>query len=283
MTNDDFNGNGYQSLGTLGTTPFNTNGGSGSGSGTTGETKGGAGNKSNLTSNLAEALKRSSNILTGGLFPSIKSKTAKTVAAGGLAAAGLGLGGAAIAGGVMLNNKMKYYIFKPSDFTSLDEATQNTIIEDLKVGGFDNNQIEKFKTSQFKIASSELNPHIQKVEKAYDNNADFASQFREVYGYSLFDEDDRLDKYLLFVALLIDGANTTDDTNIYNLINTSLDEEEVDFIYSGLEMEAYIDDGSDSEEDEEVEFNSDIDASAGDDTEIPTVAAWIKELEEDNK
>ena len=139
-------------------------------------------------------------------------------------------------------------------------------------------RIELFKNATFKIEASEFDPHIKKVEKAYEQNVDFAKDFKEMYNYSLFDENDELNKYLLFIAMIIDGSNTTDETNIYNIINPSLEEGEIDFIYSGLIMEEYIyeDDLEHDEEEEEQESEAKEETSANGD--VSQAVAWLKEM-----
>ncbi|MBQ3307921.1 MAG: hypothetical protein IJG68_07010 [Bacilli bacterium] len=217
--------------------------------------------------------------LAGNIMPSLGSKEAKAVMAGGAAAAGVGIAGAAIGGGLLVGGKKKYYIFAPEDFEKLDEDLQKQIIEDLKSARFSNERIEVFKNATFKISASELDAHIKKVEKAYDANADFRKEFKEMYKFDLFDDNDNLIKYMLFIALIIDGSNKTDETNIYNIINPSLEQEEVDFVYSGLIMEEYIYD-NDLEEDE-LESDEDEDVTINDsrNADLVHAAEWLKEIE----
>ena len=43
--------------------------------------------------------------------------------------------------------------------------------------------------------------------------------------------------------MVIDGRNSIDEYNMYNIINQSVDNaDEADFIYNGIDMEDYIDD-----------------------------------------
>ena len=101
-----------------------------------------------------------------------------------------------------------------------------------------------------------------------------------MYKFDLFDDNDNLLKYMLFIAMIIDGSNKVDETNIYNIINPSLEEQEIDFIYSGLVMEEYIYDNDleeepeeDSEEDEDVVINPSRNA------DLNHAAEWLKEIE----
>ena len=100
-----------------------------------------------------------------------------------------------------------------------------------------------------------------------------------MYGFNLFNKDDKLDKYLLFLTLIIDGSNTTDEINIYNIINPCLEEDEVDFIYSGINMEEYIIDG-DIEDDEE---NEDVKVDGSTEDDVPQALAWLREMEENTE
>ena len=229
---------------------------------------------------LASSLLNGAAKLAGNIIPTLNSKEAKAVMAGGAAAAGVGLAGAAIGGGMLVGGKKKYYIFVPEDFEKLDEQVQEQILADLKAAGFNSERIEIFKNATFRISASELDAHVKKVEKAYELNEEFRKEFLEMYKFDLFDENDNLLKYMLFIAMIIDGSNKVDETNLYNIINPSLEEQEIDFIYSGLVMEEYIyendleeESEEDSEEDEDVVINPSRNA------DLNHAAEWLKEIE----
>ena len=263
-------------------------GGTKGGSGSDKDSKSDKNGKRGLSANLSDALKRSSNLLTGGLVPT-GGKGSSNSKTGGLLAGGLGLSAAAIAGGLILNSKMKFIYFKPVDFERQDEETQNAIIADLAEAGLTETELLEFKNATFKILTSELTPHVKKAEQAYDNNENFDNEVKEMYGFHLYTEDEKLDKYLLFVAMIIDGANTTDETNIYNIINPSLDEEELDFIYSGINMREYmvtdedIDEEDDYEGEYDGEFEEEIPVNEETDPEALQALEMLKEMGVDNE
>ena len=244
------------------------NGGSASSAGTA--------STASTISSMASTIKRGVNRLASSIFPTGKNAAKSLMALGGLSAAGLAAGGAAIGGGMLLGSNSRSYIFIPEDFEKLDEETQTAVLSDFVNNGFSEEKIELFKEATFKIEASELNEHIKKVEKAYEQNVDFAKEYEEMYGFNLFNKDDKLDKYLLFLTLIIDGSNTTDEINIYNIINPCLEEDEVDFIYSGINMEEYIIDG-DIEDDEE---NEDVKVDGSTEDDVPQALAWLREMEE---
>ena len=228
----------------------------------------------------AEYNKDGTSRLLGSAFT--KSGEAKEVnipLAGVGAAAGVAIGGAAIGGGIMLSDKelKDYYIFKPKDFTKLAAPVQNAILEDLKATGCDETKIDLFITSTYKIKKAELNEHKDKVEKAYEQDEKVAEEFRNNYGYDLYDAGGYADKYLLFVTMVIDGVNSIDDTSIYNIINPYLEEDEVDFIYSGIVFEEYMIDTEDVDDDDEEEFSSDIDQTI--DPDAAAAVNWLKQME----
>ncbi len=276
----------YASSGVLGTmsaamsTGFGgTTGGSGYGSGVGGKSKSNAkdGKLGQLAGSMDRLIGKGASKLADSILPTLKGKTSQALAAGALTAGSLGVAGATIGGGVLVGGKLRYYVFAPEDFEKLDEALQQTILNDMKDAGMNEERIELFKNATFKIPVNEFDPHIKKVEKAYEQNVDFAKDFKDMYNYSLFDENDDLNKYLLFIAMIIDGSNSTDETNIYNIINPSLEEGEIDFIYSGLIMEEYVYD-DDLDHDEEEEDKEETTPEENKEGDITQATAWLKEM-----
>ena len=219
---------------------------------------------------LSSAINRGAAKLAKGLSPNGKLTGSGIIGAGTAAGLGLAAGGAAVAGGIILGGKMNYYTFTPEDFEKQPEEIQEAIIANFVNAGFSEDRIELFKNATFKIAAAEFNEHIKKVDKAYGIDTNLGQEIKDAYGFNIF-KNDKIDNYLLFVAMIIDGASKTDEINIYNLVNINLDEDEVDFIYSGLNMEEYMVD-SDLDDDEETEA-----ADYEKDVEIGT-NSWLEEM-----
>ncbi len=162
--------------------------------------------------------------------------------AGIIAAASVAAGGAAAGGGILAAKKASTTKFTPEDWASLGEDYQGIIEKVMKKVGFTEDEIETFKNSKFKIATSELKEHIKKIDKAVDANPTCDDELLRLYEYSMFDENLKVNDYLLFITMIIDGKNAIDDYNMYNVINQSFgDVDEADFIYAGIAMEDYFD------------------------------------------
>ena len=72
----------------------------------------------------------------------------------------------------------------------------------------------------------------------------------KMYNFSIFDGKD-IDPYYLFIVMILDGGDSIDGTNMYNIINQSLrNEDEANFIYTGIQMDDYIYEEEDNEEEE---------------------------------
>ena len=168
-----------------------------------------------------------------------------------LAGAGFALGAASIAGGIYLGSKSGYYIFTPEDWEETEEDVQNAIINDFIDAGMKPEEIDAFKESSYRIKASELNEHVKKIEKAFSIDEAVADEIINMYHFSLFDDNDDIDRYLLFLIMAIDGKNESADVNIYNILNPYFEEEDIDFIYTGINLEDYV--YVEDEEEEETE------------------------------
>ena len=211
-------------------------------------------------SGILDILGKGTSKLATSVSPGSENETSSGSKAGLLAGAGLAMGGAvAAAAGYVIANKKHFYTFTPDDWEDLDKITQQSILEDFIVAGFNDAEIETFKNSTFKILASELDEHIKKVKEAYDNNENLEVELKEMYNFSVFDDSDKVVKYLVFVMMLIDGKNSIDTFNLYNILNPSLsDSEDADFIYAGINMEEYIFDENQEEGfDEDEDYSND--------------------------
>ncbi len=148
----------------------------------------------------------------------------------------------------------------------------------IKVG-FTESEIETFKTSDLNVPTAEMKDHIKKIKKAMDNNPMFEDELIKTYDYSIFDDHQKVIEYLLFITMIIDGKNTSDEYNIYNIINESLeDPQEADFLYSGINMADYLDNRT-----EEEIINSTEVQIYNNPTVNNTEIQHNEELQEDNK
>ena len=217
-------------------------------------TSGTAGQKS--TSSTSRTGAGAINTRTGGLNGSgVRTGSTRYLSPLSVAGIGLAAGGLLAGAGILARNQFYTYTFTPDDWHSLDGETQNAAVEDFKRIGFDDEEFNYFTSATFKIKATELDEFIKKVKKAKDIDTQLDAELMQMYGFTCINNDDDVDKYRLFLMLIIDGRDPLDETNIFNILNTSLDEDDVDFIYSGLNYEEYIYDtySQDLEEYEEVE------------------------------
>ena len=228
--------------------------------------------------NILDALGKETSKLMGGITPFGNSTggTGKVVggkrAAGIIAAAGLAAGGAAGGGGILVGKKLAMLRFTPEDWLALEEDYQTIIENTMKQAGFSNDELDVFKKTKFKIPASEINEHKKKIEKAVKALPTCEEELVELYNYSMIDENHKVIDYLLFITMLIDGKNTIDNYNFYNVVNQGMEDlDDADFIYSGIYMEDYIDDEKDETE-EEIQILND-----------PTVPKEETEIKEEIK
>ena len=204
---------------------------------------------------------------------------ANKATAGIIAAASVAAGGAAAGGGVLIHKKVSVLRFTPDDWKALGEDYQGIIEKLMKKVGFSEDEIETFKNSRFKITTAEMREHTKKIDKAIDANPTCEDELLKLYNYSFFDENERVIDYLLFITMIIDGKNSIDEYNMYNVINQSFENvDEADFIYSGIAMEDYYDETAPDDDDAEVKILNDPTAKE----EKPESSEPEGELEEEN-
>ena len=211
-------------------------------------------------SNARDALSRTNDKLSSGL-----SSGGKGLGLGGalnpMSMAGIGLAaGGAIAGAGLLLGSKRNYVFDPEDWDSLDEDTQNSILFAMDAVGFEQTDIDLFANSTFVVPRSEIDPHEDNIKEASEVDMTLSKEIHDVYGFTCMDEEDKVDKYLLFIILSLDGVKFDDNYNLYNILNGHLDEESVDFTYSGINMFEYLKDEDELDEesssDEDIDYNN---------------------------
>lgn len=174
-------------------------------------------------------------------------------AAGIIAAASVAAGGAATGGGVLIHQKTKKIRFTPADWQALGDDYQVIIEKVMTKAGFTLDEIESFKNNNYKISASVLKDHAKMIYDAIETNPDCEADFLALYEYSFLDDNKKVIDYLLFITMIIDGKTLTDDYNMYNIINQSLDNaDDADFVYSGINYEDYIDNSDVDDDDLEI-------------------------------
>lgn len=141
----------------------------------------------------------------------------------------------------ILDKLGRTYKFTQADYESQDDYTKSAIVSTLTAAGLNSEEIEKMKTETFKVRTSKMNPIIDILEKINEEQSNFAQKLTDLYKYSLIDAEGKVDKYRLFVAMIIDGYSLVDDYNIYKLIvEATGDEKTNDPDYDGLKIEDVI-------------------------------------------
>ncbi len=219
---------------------------SGKGKNAASSLKGAAGKKA---SNIIDAIEKGAARLAKGISPRFSGEDGSGMSAAAIAGAGLAGAGVALGTGILVGKRFQTYTFTPEDWENVDEPTKDAILKDMNKAEFSESEIETFKNSTFKIRASELNEHTKKITKANEIDETLEEQLKAVYNYSLFDDENNIVRYFTFITMILDGKKATDDFNMYNILNPILGEEdEADFIYTGISMEEYIVDEDDSEE-----------------------------------
>jgi len=156
-----------------------------------------------------------------------------------IAKAGLAIGVAGAGAGAYAAARTKYYIFTEEDWESIVPSDRDLIIDKFLEVELLDAEIETFRTATFKIKADILDDPAKKIEKAYKQNTNIREEIIEKYAIDIFRGNQTVDRYLLFILMIIDGHSTISEYNIEALLNDYL-EEEMDLLYSGLQMEDYI-------------------------------------------
>ena len=133
------------------------------------------------------------------------------------------------------------YKFTKEDYESQDDYTKAAMISTLVAAGLGSDDIEKIKNEAFKVKVAEMNPVIDDLEKTNEKYSNFAQKVTDLYKFSLIDAEGKIDKYRLFIAMIIDGNSPNGDYNIYKLIaETSENEKNIHPEYEGLKINDVI-------------------------------------------
>lgn len=236
------------------------------------------------SADLIETLGKGFGKLVNSVTPSSSTGGVKNASAGIIAAASIAAtGAAATGGGLFIKKKLSYIRFTPDDWICLEEPLRNIIVDDMRNAAFLDDEIETLKNSKFKIKTDEIMEHVKKIEEAYKNDVETEQLLKDVYSFSLYDDDGKVDKYLLFITMIIDGKNLADAFNLYNVINQNLSNpEDADFIYSGISMEDYFDEENDDDEDitflNDPTLTNNADNFSSQNEEVRTPKDWLKDV-----
>ena len=165
---------------------------------------------------------------------------------GTLAKAGIAIGVAGAGAGIYAGARTKYYIFDQDDWESLVPSDRDLIINKFLEVELLDAEIETFRTATFRIKADILDDPAKKIEKAYKQDPKIQEDIIQKYTFDIFTEKGQVDRYLLYILMIIDGHSTISEYNIYGILNDYL-EEEIDLLYSGLQMEDFITEDNEEE------------------------------------
>ena len=196
-------------------------------------------NASSKNSSLLDGLKSEMNHVINRIKPSGNISTKQGNAA---IIAGAGLGTASLAGGgIMAGKKIMMLVFKPEHFTNLSEVIKDTILNTFKALKFTEEELDLFMTSNLKIKASLIDDMITAIKKASELDTELDSKIKQVYNFSVFTENNKINKYLILMIMLIDGKKIGDQYNIYDILNPILAETDyVNYTYQGVSLQDIV-------------------------------------------
>lgn len=196
-------------------------------------------NASSKNSSLFDGLKSEMNHVINRIKPSGNISTKQGNAA---IIAGAGLGTASLAGGgIMAGKKIMMLVFKPEHFTNLSEVIKDTILNTFKALKFTEEELDLFMTSNLKIKASLIDDMITAIKKASELDTELDSKIKQVYNFSVFTENNKINKYLILMIMLIDGKKIGDQYNIYDILNPILAETDyVNYTYQGVSLQDIV-------------------------------------------
>lgn len=198
----------------------------------------------------------------------------------GVGLTGLAGLGSLAGGGYLVGKKVANVKFDQRDWNALSEEVRDKVLTTLKTVGFTEEEINTLQTATFKVKLDELSKHGKKIKKAYENNIELDNLIKEKYGFTVIGNTGKIIKYQLFLILIIDGKNSIDDYNIYNILNESfIENEDTDFTYMGLNMDECI---VREEEQEDIQIMNDptqlTEAEQTNDDKPFSAKDWLKEI-----
>ena len=153
----------------------------------------------------------------------------------------LGATAAATGGGIIAKSRSRKYVFPPKFWNNLSNITRGVIITKLLEVGYSEEDVKNISIGTLKIKVETLDRVYNAIRKAMALDNDFEAKFIQIYNYTIFTEDKKINKYKLLLTMIIDGKNTADNHNIYNLLNRILiGTDYVRYDYSGVDLEEVL-------------------------------------------
>lgn len=210
-----------------------------SGVGATGDGKGKGllDNFSELTSGASLGNMLGKGMGSGSIF-SLKNGSGTAGDLGTIAKAGLALGLAGAGVGIATAMHEKYYVFDQEDWINIVPSDRESILRKFSEVKMSDGQVELFETSTFKIKADVLDDPAKQLEKVIKDVPDIRQEFLQRYSFDIFSDKGKVDRYLLFILMIIDGQSTITEYNYTTIISDYV--EEIDTAYGGLQMEDYI-------------------------------------------
>lgn len=158
-----------------------------------------------------------------------------------MVAAGLAATGAIGGGGAVIVKKTMMLKFTPEDWARQPQNIKDAVLADFKAVGFQPSQIELFEKSTLKIKAKLVDDVIFSIRKAQILDESIKEKLNSTYKFSVFNEENKISRYLVLLVMLIDGKRATDDVSIYNILNNILsDTNYSNYIYTGTTLEEIV-------------------------------------------
>lgn len=158
-----------------------------------------------------------------------------------MVAAGLAATGAIGGGGAVIVKKTMMLKFTPEDWARQPQNIKDAVLADFKAVGFQPSQIELFEKSTLKIKAKLVDDVIFSIRKAQILDESIKEKLNSTYKFSVFNEENKISRYLVLLVMLIDGKRVTDDVSIYNILNNILsDTNYSNYIYTGTTLEEIV-------------------------------------------
>ena len=206
-------------------------------------------NFSELTSgvSLGNMIGNGNGIGSGSIFSLQNNGGTGSNILGTVAKAGVAIGAAGAGIGIATAAHEKYYVFDQEDWLALLPSYRDNILHKYSEVKMSDKQIELFENSTFKIKSDILDDPAKQLEKVIKTVPEIRQQIVQKYRFDIFNDKGRIDRYLLFILMIIDGQSSISEYNYTTMISEYVDD--IDTAYGGLQMEDYI---YDFEEEKEI-------------------------------
>ena len=194
-------------------------------------------NLSELTSGVSLGDMMGNGMGSASVF-SVKSGNYGNNNLGTIAKAGLALGLAGAGAAIATAVHEKFYVFDQEDWESLVPTDADNILQKFNEVKMSDGQVELFETSTFKIKADILDKPAKQLEGLVKDVPDIRQELLNKYRFDIFSEKGKVDRYLLFILMIIDGQSSISEYNYITIISDFA--EEIDTSYCGLQMEDFL-------------------------------------------